>query len=623
MNKALALLPFLILGGHLSADSVEPIVFPADAGVLDVRSFGGNPNDRKDDTGAIQAALDAHPNDNRIVYLAPGEWIVSDTLRWPQGAHHGQREKRTILQGSGRNRTLLKLPAETPGFQDSEEPQSLVYTGKSPAQRFRNAVRDLTVEVGPENPGAIALRFNASNQGTVSNVTLRDAGNSALIGLDLGFTSEIGPILVKNLIVEGFDIGIRSFWQVNSNTFENIRISGQRRYGWWIYHQMVFARNLISENSVPAVFIQKNSQASLSLIDSTLIGRDVPDGVPAIHNQRWLYLRNVDIRGYPIAVENDDKGRDQGDITETGLIEEASSHEGVHGLFRDIDDNTFATAGDVPHLPVKETPVVPWGDPGRDWVNVVDFGADPTGQSDSTDAFQAAIDSGARTVYLPGGATFRVTGEVAIRGPVQRIIGLEGRIFSEGTGTFRLVDDRHPGGLRDAGTVILERFQNRSGGPQIRIVHESDRTLVVGSCIGPRIEGRGTGDIFIEDVSGKLDLHEPGQSAWARQLNTEMNDTMLRNHGGNLWILGMKTEKIGTVIETTDGGTTDATGIFVYSNLGWNPGLPAFVIVDATAILSGLNERNFRGQRVDPWIRETRAGETRELAEMPWIYLSE
>ncbi len=45
-------------------------------------------------------------------------------------------------------------------------------------------------------------------------------------------------------------------------------------------------------------------------------------------------------------------------------------------------------------------------------------------------------------------------------------------------------------------------------------------------------------------------------------------------HGGKLWILGFKTEKTGTLIETTAGGITEVNGVFLYSNSGWNAGEP-------------------------------------------------
>jgi hypothetical protein len=145
---------------------------------------------------------------------------------------------------------------------------------------------------------------------------------------------------------------------------------------------------------------------------------------------------------------------------------------------------------------------------------------------------------------------------------------------------------------------------------------------VVSSTIGFGVEGRGSGDLFLDDFCGTLNLHQPGQSAWCRQLNTEHTGTMLRNNGGRLWILGMKTEKIGTIIETLNGGVTDAAGIFIYSNQGWDEKVPAFIIHDSTVTLAGINERNYNHKPVSLWCRETQAGEMRETKERPWVFLS-
>jgi len=598
-----------------------PITFPSDSGVLDVRAFGAVADDERDDTAAIQQALDAHPNGNRIIHLPAGTWIISDTLKWPDGKGSGDAQKRTILQGAGQTLTTLRLPDATPGFGD-DKAKALIWTGGKPAQRFRNAVRDLTIEVGRGNPGAIGLQFNASNQGCIRNVTIRAAAGSGSIGLDLGHTDEIGPLLVKQLKVEGFETGISTKWPVNSNTFEHVTLRGQRKIGWWNYHQMVFVRGLVSENAVTALLNEKDSWGSITMLDSKIIGQGSAANTPGVLNQRQMYLRNVEVSGYAKAIDHADKGRDKGDVVEAGVIVEDTSHANVMSLFREPTVTTFANGGAVKHLPVKETPEVAWGDPAKDWVSLVKFGADPGGKADASAALQAAIDSGAKTIYLPAGMEFRFDSEVELRGPVKRIIGLEGRFFTEGKAVWRLVDGKHPRGLPDAPAVIIERCSNRSGGAGIVVRHESARTLIVSSWIGADIEGHGTGDIFIEDLSGRLDLNRPGQSAWCRQLNTEHTGTMLRNHGGKLWILGMKTERIGTIIETVNGGFTDAAGIFIYSNLGWEDTVPAFIIQDSTAILAGINERNFNRRPVSLWFRETQGAETRDSKELAWVYLS-
>jgi len=334
-------------------------------------------------------------------------------------------------------------------------------------------------------------------------------------------------------------------------------------------------------------------------------------------------MRNVEIREYRRAIDNDDKSRDKGDVEETDLIELDSSHRNVTSPFRGIEDKAFSDIGEVQRLPVKETPEVPWSDPAKDWANLLSFGADPKGEMDASPALQRAIDSGKKTIYLPPEADFRFEGMVEIRGPVQRIIGLEGRFTAVGEPVWKLVDGKHPTGLPDSPIVIIERLTHRSGGEELKIRQESKRTLVVSSSMGFSVEGHGVGDLFIDDLAGHLDRVAPGQNVWCRQLNSERKGGIkCRNLGGNLWILGMKTEQLGTLFELTEGGHTEVNGLFLYSNAGWNEADPAIVIRDSTAVFLGINERNFNRSPVSFWVSETQEGETKELRERPWIYLS-
>jgi hypothetical protein len=431
---------FLILA--TSALAQTPITFPKDGGVLDVTAFGAKADDAVDDTLAIQTALDAFPNGNRIVYLPAGTFIVTDTLRWPKG-EGGNGEKRTILQGAGMALTKITLPANTPGF--AEKPKALIWTGNKPAQRFRNAVRDLTLDIGAGNPQAIGMQFNASNQGTIRSVTLRAAKESGLIGLDMGFTDEIGPLLVRNLTVEGFETGIVTKWPVNSNTFEHITLRGQRKLGWHNYHQMIFVRGLTSENAVTTLYNEKDSMGTVTLVDSKITGSG--SEAPGILNQRQMYLRGVEISGHAVSINHADKGRDKGDVKAAGRIVEDTSHANVVSPFRFEGEKTLAEAVRVTHLPVKETPEVPWE--GK-WANIEAFGADGDGKQDSSAALQRAIDSGADTIYLPAGKEFFFNSEVILRGPVKRIIGLEGRFHTEGKAVWHLVD-----GENAAPTVMI------------------------------------------------------------------------------------------------------------------------------------------------------------------------
>lgn len=613
---------FLAFPWMLAAADPAPLRFPEDGGLVNVQDYGAVPDDEGDDTAAIQAALDAFPSGNRIVFLPPGVYLLSDTLRWPTGDGVTNHHRRTILQGAGEGHSILRLPEATEGFEDPAKPRALIWTGGAPAQRFRNAVRDLRIEIGPRNPGAIGLQFNTSGQGGLRRVSIHAAEGSGRIGLDLGYCDEIGPLLAQRLTIEGFEFGLVTKWPVNSATFDGIWLSGQRRLGWWNYHQMIFVRGLVSENRVPALYNEKDSWGSVVMVDSHLHGVRAERGTPAIHNQRHLYLRNVDLLGYARALDNDDKGRDQGDIEEPGTVAEHSSHRLVRSLFRDLPEADLAAAGEVKHLPVKESPEVPWGDPEEDWVNLLAFGADPTGVEDASGALQKAIDSGARTIYLPGGSRFRFAGTVEIRGPVQRIIGLEGRVSAADNPVWVLTDGRHPQNLPDAPAVVIERLEG-SGAPPLKIRHESQRTLCISSTSGCDVEGAGSGDLFIDDLRGHLDSLAAGQSAWCRQLNSGREGVKCRNRGGQLWILGLRAENPGTLVETSQGGTTEIVGAFLDSNGGWRPGEAAFVVDEAHLNLFGMSERNFNRQPISLWVRERQGGETRELRERPWIYLGQ
>ena len=83
---------------------------------------------------------------------------------------------------------------------------------------------------------------------------------------------------------------------------------------------------------------------------------------------------------------------------------------------------------------------------------------------------------------------------------------------------------------------------------------DSRRTLVLSSLFAKMSRGMGACDVFLDDFCVTLNRHQPGERAWCRQFNTEQNGTILRNNGGRLWILGIKTRKIGAIIEKLNGG---------------------------------------------------------------------
>jgi hypothetical protein len=164
--------------------------------------------------------------------------------------------------------------------------------------------------------------------------------------------------------------------------------------------------------------------------------------------------------------------------------------------------------------------------------------------------------------------------------------------------------------------VVIERIETDfSGGPFYFIEHASKRTLVL-SSIAVNFQGAasyrntGTGDLFIEDVVGG-DWVFKKQRVWARQFNIENEGTHVRNIGGSLWILGLKTERGGTLIETTQGGKTELLGGFCYTTTAGKLA-PMFVIDESSASIT-IGESCFTGDPFLTLVREKRKGVAREL----------
>jgi Pectate lyase superfamily protein len=570
------------------AKNSENIVFPVDAGTLNVKEFGAKGDGRTDDTAAIQAVLNAHPNGRRIIYLPNGTYLVSKTITWPAGTGKGDEYKNTTLQGQSERGVTIRLKDRAAGFTSAATPKPVIFTGPAPAQRFGNSIRNLTVDTGTGNLGASGIQFNASNQGSMRHVTIQSGDGQGVNGLDMNFADEIGPLLVKNLTVKGFQYGIRTGFHINSQTLENITLTNQRGYGWYNTGQTLNIRGLTSNNAVTAIY---NAGGRVTLLDAVLQGTGTAAIKPAISNKFPLDLlvRNLKTGGYRVAVEQQQK-------IPVG----------------DAIAKQFPLTAKTLNLPIKETPDVPWDNPAGDsWANVVPFGAVPNDGRDDSAAIQAAIDSGQTTVYLPVGA-YHLTKTILIRKNVRRIVGTQAfvEVPNNVNPGFKVVNGTSP-------VVVFERIESGYNSTPT-IENASSRTLVIRDASNVSGNMTGSGDVFIENV-----VSNPSQSwtfnrqnVWARQFNVENAGTHITNNGGKLWILGLKTERGGTLIETKGGGKTELLGGLAYTT---TPGLdgtqnaPMF-INDRSSLSISLGEVNYGGApNYTTYIRDIRGGRTRNL----------
>jgi hypothetical protein len=452
----------------------------------------------------------------------------------------------------------------------------------------------VTVDVGSGNPDAIGINFMANNQGTLDNVQIVSRDGQGAIGLNLA-PDENGPLLVKDVEVVGFDVGIRTFNPTASQTLEGIKLVNQNLYGWQNYNQAVFVRDLESINAVPVIWNQPDGASDFTLLDGTLTGIGAAAQEPAIHNQKTMYVQNLNTSGYELAILQDDQGRGNPSQPD-GYVEEWMARDGFATLFN-APESAF-------ELPVFETPEVPW-DNLSDWVSPQ---STPNDGLDDTAAIQAAIDSGASTVYLPNGV-WDLNGTVELRNNVQRLVGTEATLT--GNGTIKVVQG-------NSDTIFIDRLEAGS----ISLVQDSTRTMVMSNLIIDEYfnTAQGTGDLYIQDVSGGPWTFT-NQNVWARQINPETVETpRIKNDDSNLWIFGYKTEDEGTLIETVNGGKTELYGAYILN--GTFGEVPAFINNESSLSYVSASFRSFDGDPIPIGVEETQNLETLQTENFPAYYTS-
>jgi len=577
----------------------ENIVYPADAGVVDVTKapYFAHGDGRTDNTAAIQKALDDHPSQGAIIYLPNGVYLVSDTLHWPHGKNPGGEERETALQGQSRAGAILQLRDRCPGFGSARHPRGVLLTGQKPAQRFGNEVHNLSVDTGAGNPGACGLQFIANNQGGVYDVSVVSGDGQGVIGLDMGYTDEQGPCLIKNVRVRGFDLGVHVATSVDSETLEHVTVEDQNVAGIRNDGQPCTVRDLRSVNTVSA-FVAAGGFSVL--IGAHLQGKGAA-GQPAVLAEAPLFARDIQTTGYRVALA--DRVGSRRDLAGPNIPLFLSKPAA----------SLFGTPGPPLNLPIRETPQAPWDKPA-DWIAPQKFGARADSEGDASGAIQQAIDSGAATVYLPRG-NYRIGHTITIRGKVRRIIGCKANLSivaplsGQAAPVFRFAAGSQP-------VVTVEGLNTDFGsGPFCFMEDDAARTLVLRRVAvnfqgADAFHGRGPGTVFLEDVVGRY-FRFQDETVWARQFNPEGNGLHVLNDGGTLWILGLKTEGGGTLLETRSGGRSELLGSFAYAT---GPGklAPMFVVDNAQAAFS-FSEVCYSGDPFATIVRETRGGETREM----------
>lgn len=637
-------------------------IYPA-SGVVNVKDFGAIGDGIADDTAAILAAIDPantlkgpysspgvinplkHPVfHNKPVYFPAGTYLVSNTLvkRMKDkvagylGLPNGRHFSGLIMLGADKATTIIKLKDNCPGFSDPANPKAVVFTASSlllgldtvvdssgnllsgkTAQdvigvstwggknyidkgegndAYINFIEDLTIDVGAGNPGAVGLDYIASNVGAVRNVIIKDASNSATIG----FSSKRfgpGPFLLKNITIAGFDVGMDIANPEYAVTGEHITINGSRTAGLRNTENSVSIRDLnITPATGPAI-INAAIGGLIVVIDGLLQG--TPGA--SVQNSGHLNLRNVHITGFTSFLGGPVPTLVDGVYSGSTFLQQSSANWS---------------------LPIEESPSVPLG-LLADGADVVAFGADPTGTSDSTAAIEAAFASGKATVYFPHGQ-YLVTHNIVVPSTVHRIEGMFSTVRKQAA--WNIVDWRYPIFQVQNTASPFEashlNFDNTDLGFNIAfgpygvmpfLVRDTFNLGIQALMIGrnaddtPQSAAAG-GKVFIENVcTSGMTIVGPIKF-WGRQFNTE---------GGGLWansnvdicVLGLKTEANITAVDNSN-GKTEILGGTIYSVNAANPNTPAFRNTDGKMLLSYVEEGFSPNSSYTIQVQDIKAGVT-------------
>lgn len=549
----------------------DQTIVPRDAGCIDVKEhFGAAGDGTTDDTDAFQRAFDALCSRVPLAYhtllIPPGTYLISRTV---QGGRF------IDVKGAGPERTILKLKDGV--FQDPTQPTPVLRMSSSRNAPGANPhvngssisiyLDGLTIDTGKNNPGSRGIEYHSNNLGRLENVVIRSGDGAGVCGLDLTH-HDCGPALVKHVAVEGFDYGIQSRYQEYSMTFEHVQLRNQRKAGVFNQGNILAIRKLTSENRVPAI-VCEGANSMVTLLDSSLTGG--AGDQPAIQTDGAMYALRVETGGYREAIAGRTlTGQNPAEWEPISVqgpnLREYSTRPAVSGFGTGSSDATGSLK-----LPIEETPEPPV-EPIEEWVNVRRF-QDRVVQDDWGPAVQAAIDSGARVIYVPANMRLRFKTPVVIRGQIHRLVGFGGEFQWHGD-VWQSKGDRQqtdraaaPPPLilyddpREDRTVWIDRL-----GVQC-LRHAGRGALVLRSSSPGRYEtGAAGGRLFAEDVGG-ADWHfDHPQSVWVRQWNPESHAAgpCIHSRGASIWALGFKTEYESQKMLAEAGASTEILGGFIY-----------------------------------------------------------
>jgi regulation of enolase protein 1 (concanavalin A-like superfamily) len=504
---------------------------------------------------------------------------------------------RLHIAGQSESGTIIRASQSFSGAMIKTEGDNGQQSGGVPlnpaGNTFDNSISDLTVDANGFSVSGID--FLSNNTGNVRNVTVK-GGGTANTGI-LVSRSYPGPCILEDVVVNNFATGIAVGQAEYCVTMENITLSNQSSVGISSSGNSVFIRKLTSTNTNAVHAISNGTNGLLVVLDSSATYSSGTTTANAIDNATsgsqcgGAFVRNFTQTGYALAVSNPNTGG----ANTTGSATQLTNKEfSTHPVLTPGLPNSATTSL---NLPIQETPVVTDNN-FANWYSVASYGAVPNTGTDQSAAIQSALDATATlttpaTVYFPPGK-YTVNHTLTVHGNVQRLLGFgtylmpsgsASGVFGSGNAT-NLQPVIQVGGTSDiTGSLEIDNlgvYPTSTQGATYYIGLQQSTTKAVtlrslqiasGNAAEVAYQSTSTGTLFLDDVEGANWLFTtPGQSIFARQFDVEGDTTgvgtsyaaKITNTGCQLWVLGLKTEDDGTLVESTAGASTEIDGAFCY-----------------------------------------------------------
>ena len=391
-------------------------------GMVNVMDYGAVGNGIADDTNAIQAAMYAtrdlitHSVSKKTVYFPNGTYRLTGLSGNTRGVIQRRDNGQTTdfrwkggmrLQGQTEAGVILRLDDNLADFQNAADPRFVIFQSNygifPPGGEFQappttthwsqdgtgltafyNIIRDLTIDLGSGNPGAVGICIQMHNHGSIRRVTVQDAvgagrSSNPAHRAFAGFSEERdmpGPNHLHRLTIKGCQYGFRLGQATLGQSIEHLRVENQGTAGVVCDCNGIFIRGMVSTNAVPAVLMKHgssfhhiadpvaveggpwvhnmtgvtqfdNTNPHLLLVDAVLNGTGNAVNISAVQMTSAggeMFLRNIQAPGYARVAQTT-----SGNIAGTTITEHATIS---HNLWGETPTSLNITIKNTPEHPL-------------------------------------------------------------------------------------------------------------------------------------------------------------------------------------------------------------------------------------------------------------------------------